>query len=36
MPVNTDIMKTMVTIQICDATPIPALALNPTKWPTIT
>ena len=36
MPVKTDMMKTIVTIQICDATPMPALPWKPTKWPTIT
>ena len=36
MPVNSDVMKTMTMMKICHATPIAALPVKPTKWPTIT
>ncbi len=36
IPVNSDVMNTITTIQICVATPIAALPTNPTYCPTIT
>ena len=34
MPVNSDEMKTMTTRMICQLTPMAALPVNPTRWPT--
>ena len=36
MPVNSEVMKTMTTMKICHATPIAALPVKPTRWPTST
>ena len=35
MPVNSELMKTMTTRKICQLTPMAALPVKPTKWPTI-
>src|SRR5262252_200599 len=35
MPVNSELMKTMTTTTICQLTPMAALPVLPTKWPTI-
>src|SRR5437868_6022244 len=35
MPMNSDMMKAMMTRNTCQLTPIAALPANPTKWPTI-
>src|SRR5688572_454183 len=36
MPVNSELMKTMTTMKICQATPIAAFPVKPTRWPTST
>ena len=36
MPVNSDEMKTMTMMKICQVTPIAALPVKPTRWPTMT
>jgi hypothetical protein len=36
MPVNSELMNTITTRKICQLTPIAALPVYPTKWPTST